>query len=151
MGPSEDRTADLVAITQALARYPHAVDDRDWAAFDLVFTDDVVCDMEAVGLGTTEGRAALVALFDAIDHPVAHHLVDPVIDLVGTDRATARSKWFVLLADRTGFAGIYDDRFERTGAGWRIQRRRVMPRQEGTRRPVPPYDLAGDDDPATRP
>ncbi len=142
-----DTTGDLVAIQQVLARYPHAVDDRDWDAFGRVFTADVVCDMTAVGLGTTEGRDALVELFAAIDHPVAHHLVDPVVDLDGADAAHVRSKWWVVLADRTGFGGTYTDQLVRTPDGWRIRHRRVTPRQEGTRRPVPPYDLAGPDDP----
>lgn len=134
-----DRTADIVAIQQVLARYPHAVDDRDWESFDQVFTHDAVCDMTAVGLGTTNDRDVLVDLFARIDHPVAHHLVDPVIAFDGPDHAAVVSKWWVVLADRTGMSGTYTDDVVRTAAGWRIRRRRVTPRQDGTRRPVPLY------------
>lgn len=134
--------ADMVAIQQVLARYPHAVDDRDWDALAGVFTDDAVCEMSDVGLPTTRGRKALVALFDRIDHPVAHHLVDPVVDLDGPDHATVRSKWLVTLVDRTTFGGTYTDEFLRTAGGWRICHRRITPGDASSRRPVRRYDLA---------
>lgn len=131
--------ADLAAIQQLLNRYPHAVDDRDWDAFELIFTDDVVCDLEAVGLGTCDGRAALVERFAVIEHPVAHHLVNPVVEVAG-DTAHVRSKWLVVLADRTTLSGEYHDDLVRTAAGWRIRRRLVTDRQRGSRRPVGSYD-----------
>lgn len=134
-----DRTADLVAIQQVLHRYPHAVDDRDWDAFSAIFAVDATCDMRAVGLGVTGDRAALVACFAAIDHPVAHHLMDPVIDVTGRDAAHVRSKWLVVLADRSSLSGLYTDEMVRTPDGWRVRARVITTREEGSRRPVPGY------------
>lgn len=131
----------LVAIQQVLNRYPQAVDERDWATFDRVFTADVTCDMTSVGLGVTRDRDELVARFDAIEHPVAHHLVNPVIDLVDADHATVTSKWLVVLADRTTLGGNYHDDLVRADGQWRIRARRVTDRQEHSRRPVAGYDL----------
>ena len=133
-------TPDVTAIQQVLNRYPHAVDERDWAAFAHIFTEDVVCDMQAVGLGVTTGLAALEARFDTIQHPVAHHLLNPVIDVLSDDAARVRSKWLVVLADRSALSGNYTDELVRTPAGWRVQRRLITNRQEGSRRPVPGYD-----------
>lgn len=130
---------DVVAIQQVLYRYPHAVDERDWPAFAGIFTADAACDMTAVGLGETSGLAALVELFDEIRHPVAHHLVDPVIE-GAADGATVRSKWLVVLADRTTLSGCYEDEMVRTDVGWRVRRRRVTQRQDGSHRPVPGCD-----------
>lgn len=126
---------DVVAITQVLNRYPHAVDQRDWVAFGSIFMADARCDMEAVGLGTTHGLDELVACFDAASHPVAHHLVDPVV-VVDGDTAVVTSKWLVVLADRTTLSGEYHDRLVRCPVGWRIQDRAITPRQQGSRHPV---------------
>lgn len=138
-----DRAADLVAVQQVLHRYPHAVDDRDWDAFTGIFTADTTCDLRAVGLPVTEGLAALVACFAAIEHPVAHHLVDPVIDVTGPDAVHVRSKWIVVLADRTTLSGTYVDDLVRTADGWRVRHRVVTTREEGSRRPVPGYGDRG--------
>lgn len=128
-----------MAIQQVLNRYPEAVDERSWSTLDQVFTDDARCDLRAVGLGTTRGRDQLVALFDRIDHPVAHHLVNPVIEL-GDGVAHVRSKWLVVLEDRSTLSGNYDDEFVETNRGWRIRTRVVTSRQDASRRPVPGYD-----------
>ena len=134
-----DSTADdQMAIQQVLYRYPYAVDERDWPAFARIFTPDVVCDMTAVGLGVTRSLETLVELFGEIEHPVAHHLVDPVID-PAPGGATVRSKWLVVLADRTTLSGRYDDELVRTDEGWRVRSRLITQRQEGSRRPVPGY------------
>lgn len=147
----DDPTAAIVAIQQVLNRYPQAVDERDWATFEEVFAPDVVCDMTAVGLGVTNDRDELVACFDAIEHPVAHHLVNPVIDLLGDDRATVTSKWLVVLADRTTLSGNYHDDLSCTRGRWWIRSRRVTSRQAHSRRPVPGYDLDAAGTPSGRP
>lgn len=139
-GGHANTTSDIVAIQQVLNRYPHAVDERDWESFAGVFTDDVVCDMRAVGLGVTDGLAALIARFDDIEHPVAHHLINPVIDVVSPEAATSRSKWLVVLADRSALSGNYTDDLRRTTEGWRVHRRLITDGQAGSRRPVAGYD-----------
>ena len=44
-------TADRVEIHELLGRYGDAIDDRDWAKLDTVFTQDAVFDLTGVGSG----------------------------------------------------------------------------------------------------
>jgi hypothetical protein len=124
-------------IREVLDRYPHVVDSAVWADLGRCFAPDAMCDMREVGLGRTDGLDALVDAFAAMTHPVAHHLLNPVVEDVAGGRVTVRSKFLVVLADRSTFGGDYLDVFvEVPDIGWRIVERRVTPRQAGSRRPL---------------
>ena len=47
-GSSAIDLSDIVEIQQLLARYGHAIDDRDWTAFRALFLTDAVLDYTAV-------------------------------------------------------------------------------------------------------
>jgi len=47
----------------------------------------------------------------------------------GDDEATVRSKGIGILADGTSGTVVYEDVVRRTGVGWRIAHRTVIPRQ----------------------
>ena len=48
-----------LAIHRLVSLHGHLSDTGDFAAFDQVFTDDVVYDLESFGQGTLHGRQAL--------------------------------------------------------------------------------------------
>lgn len=132
--------ADRLEVCELLYRYADAVDDTAWQVLaDEVFTADAVYDLEDVGLGVVHGASRIVTVFARIRHPVAHHVLAPIVASTGDrDRLTVRSRWLVVLADRTALAGRYRDTVVRTPAGWRIAARRLTTLQKGSSRIVPP-------------
>ena len=58
MSPYTLTTADRVEIHELPGRYGDAIDDRDWARLDTVFTQDAVFDLTGVCLLYTSDAAA---------------------------------------------------------------------------------------------
>jgi len=126
--PTQD-LLDRVAIVEVLDRYATALDRRDWALLDDVFTADACVSFRA---GEVIGSAAIVAAIRAhLDGcgPTQHLLGNYRVRILG-DRA--ESACYVRAihvgaaaqVDRTYEVGIeYRDVLERTGAGWRIAAR----------------------------
>lgn len=118
-------------IQELLTAYAHAIDARDFAALDQIFTLDAEIDYSATG-GIKGGLGdikpfleAMLPLFKASQHFVTN----PLIKLAG-DSATCRSLLFnpmtMVREDglHTLFIGAwYVDDLVRTGAGWRIAKR----------------------------
>ena len=123
------RTAeDTLEIQAVVVRYGFLIDDRDWASFDQVFTEDAVVDFRnhaadpPTGVGPIAGRDEIVRQFrDVLKHPYQHMLVSHVIDDVSADEVIVRSKALLPLpGDR--IADIeYRDCVVRTPQGWRIK------------------------------
>ncbi len=122
-------SAEILAIHDLLTRYGHVVDDADWERLSEVFCDDGEFDLEALGRGTARGREELRACFAQLDHPLAHHTTNVTIEADGERRARVRCKYLVVSDDGRVRSGEYHDDVVRTSAGWRIERRTVVPRR----------------------
>ena len=122
---------DREAIWRLLQEYRHQLDQRDFAAYARLFTDDG----EWVGdLGSAKGPAEIEALLARTlevypdDSTRTLHLVaNPVIEVDG-DRATASSLWCYLTRDKSDnpvlfFVGRYQDELVRVEGEWRFRRR----------------------------
>ena len=116
---------DREAIREGLAALAAALDDRDWDALRAVFTAD------ATGYGSTgvEDIVAHVRAHLGGCGPTQHLLGNQRIDVDG-DRA--RSLTYARVYHRGAGSrqdsffecmGEYDDRWVRTGTGWRLSRR----------------------------
>jgi ketosteroid isomerase-like protein len=124
--------SDRLEIQDLLVRYSHAVDSRDWDAFERVFTEDAVIDYTEMGGprgGVKETRAFLesaMPMFSSFQHMIAN----TVLELDG-DTARARTichNPMVLDRGEGGthvfFCGLwYRDVLVRTPQGWRIKDR----------------------------
>lgn len=127
--------ADRMDINELLARYCHALDQKDWPAFRAVFTADCQLDFTAFGGprgGVQELEAFLAPVLDGLAG--SQHMVSTVkIDLRG-DVAQARSAALVPMTSRTAegkdstlICGLwYEDELVRTKEGWRIASRKQV-------------------------
>jgi hypothetical protein len=120
---------DRLAIHELLAMHGHLADDRRDDELHLLLTDDAVYDVSAYGLGVVQGLPGLTELFAARpgDQPLGHHVTNVVVTEQTDARATVRSKGLAVMADGGAGTVIYDDVVVRTGAGWRIARRTIIP------------------------
>ena len=115
---------DIVELT---IRYATAIDSKQYALLQDVFTDDATVDYGVVGRWT--GGAA-VAQFMEQAHVMAaatmHRMTNQAIAIDG-DVATVRTyvDALILLEDGAGAnpVGYYDDVAGRTASGWRISDR----------------------------
>ncbi|MEC3917859.1 nuclear transport factor 2 family protein [Nocardia sp. CDC160] len=125
-------TADRLAIHELLSLHGHLSDSGEFDRFGEVFTDDIVYDMTAYDAGHLTGRDALrdaaLQLGDA--NPLAHHVTNITVTPITDDTAAARSKGLAVNLDGTTASVTYEDTLARTPTGWRITRRRVIPRQK---------------------
>lgn len=124
--------ADRIAIADLLARYSTAIDTKNFALLDDVFTEDGIGDYSAAG-GIRGNRAeikdwlgAALGIFSVVQHLVTNVTVE-----LDGDRATSTCYLFNPLGwaaegGRTEMlfcGGIYRDRLVRTPKGWRIRER----------------------------
>lgn len=125
--------SDRLEIQDLLARYCHAIDERDWDALDRVFTADAIIDYSAAGGAAGAYPEIKRWLGEALaKFPMFQHLAATTkLDLEG-DTARARTILFnpMLFPDASGtpqpfFIGLwYVDQLTRTAEGWRIIERR---------------------------
>ena len=128
----EGRVADRLAIEDLATSYAFAVDDRDWARWEALFTPDGLVDYtRAGGIAGTPAEVAAwmpgaMSVFTFCLHTTATHQVR----FTGPDAAVGRVHVF----NRNGVAwegrpelfdvgAVYDDTYVRAGDGWRISRR----------------------------
>ena len=122
--------ADVVAIQQVLYHYAYALDARDYAALDDVFSVDAQ-------LHTSGGTLMAPAQYKAMCETelpkldATHHMITNTSVTVDGDRATSRAYFQAQhvkksLAPDTQLlmAGWVDDELERRPEGWRIVDRR---------------------------
>jgi 3-phenylpropionate/cinnamic acid dioxygenase small subunit len=125
---------DKCAIQELIARYSHAIDSRNYAAWVNCFAEDGA--FEGSRSGQFVGHAALKAFteqFEArrdTEYPnVRHCVMNSVIDVEGE---TARSDSYlqVLITNKKGttfaFCGRYDDTFVKVDGAWRFRERKVL-------------------------
>lgn len=119
-------------IENVLKRYATALDSRDWAGLDDIFSEDATAHFQ--GMGHFNGRSAIVELISSALSAAAatqHLIANIVIELDGNE---ARSKCY-LQALHTGKGpfegkamtvwGEYRDQLKLTPTGWRIMHREL--------------------------
>ena len=115
---------DRLAIDDLLTQYAVAIDTRNFAALDDIFTEDATLDYSSSGAikGTrNEVRDWFAAMLPAMD--MSQHFVTNRMITVDGDEAHARSYFFNPMGLDGKFfyvGGYYDDRLRRTTDGWRI-------------------------------
>ena len=124
---------DILEIQSLIARYPVAVDSRDFDALDALFTPDAVVDYSAFGGPCGSLAQAKRFLAEALAGFVrTQHMVGlPAVTLQG-DRAQARTCCHnpMVIANADGtlsdwlFGLWYVDELARTADGWRFTARR---------------------------
>jgi hypothetical protein len=124
---------DERAIVGVLLRYATGIDRRDWVLFRTCFTEDFTGSYP--GFGTWRGADAITDFMrtaHASLGPTLHRMGNFVID-VDAGNVTARSYVDALLMTSTAnakahrAAGLYEDLFVRSEAGWQIARRAFVP------------------------
>jgi hypothetical protein len=111
-------------LQQLVARYIHIVDDSVWRSLGQVFTDDAVCDYTAFGIPLLRGLDEIVRAFSSMQHPIAHHAVNTLIE-PGADASSLRlrSKMLLVMAADRLWSGEYRDLAVQTERGWRFAQR----------------------------
>jgi ketosteroid isomerase-like protein len=121
---------DRVAIEELIARYCLAMDNRDLAAIERLFTDDTHV-WSADGVMNCRGRAAAVDMFRGrftVLGPSNHFTHDRIVEFDGTDpdRATGLvlSHAEMQRKGQPMIAAIrYQDVYRRCGGDWRFAER----------------------------
>ena len=127
MTPQE--VSDRLEIQDLLVRYCHAVDNRDWQAFEAVFARDAVLDFTAFG-GPRSGVEDMAAYLRAALSGVqgTQHTISTSLMEIGGKTARARTAAQVMMISANGdggshvlFIGLwYRDTLVATPQGWRI-------------------------------
>lgn len=118
--------SDKLEINELLARYCHALDQKNWEAFQAIFLPDAILDFTAFG-GPKGSPGELQEFFTPILSSLAstQHTVSTIkIDLAG-DKAAARSAAIVPMTAKTPegkestfVSGLwYEDNLVRTPEG----------------------------------
>ncbi len=132
------RLDDRMAIEQLLMEYGRAVDNRDFAAFAALFTDDGEWKgAQGAYRGPKQIQESMEKIFTApaaaADIPKGknfHLLTNVIINLQG-DHATASSKFVFYKMNgakpEAAVAGRYEDKLVRVGGAWKFKQRLALP------------------------
>lgn len=130
MQPAElQQLADRLALERLVVDYAYAIDERDWAKLDQVFTPDAHIDYTAMGGVAGTYPQIRAWLPSALQHfPAYMHFNGNFSFDISGDTATGKVACFnpmvLPLPDGgsdTMFLGLwYLDRYVRTAGGWRI-------------------------------
>ena len=120
--------SDRLEIQDLLARYSHAVDQRDWAALSQVFTPDAIIDYTEMGGARGTLPEIQVWLAEALSRfKMFQHMVGTSLLTIDGDTARARTLCHNPMVitrdgnDHVFFCGLwYRDELVRTPDGWRI-------------------------------
>jgi 3-phenylpropionate/cinnamic acid dioxygenase small subunit len=130
-------TSDILEIHQLLARYGHAIDDRDWPEFTRLFVPDAVLDHTQVRAPQVlHGIDAILGYYRDANHPSAHHVTNIVVSEHG-GVVRVRSKWFAPYT-RAGHSpvrwagGVYEDVVVHTTEGWKFSEKVCIGRWQHT-------------------
>lgn len=125
-------TEDRLSIHELMSLHGHLMDNGEFHRLDELFTSDVVYDLEAFGFGELRGfeeiKQASLTLGDG--NPLGHHVTNVLITEVDADVARVLSKGIGIGADGSSGTVAYDDIVRRVAKGWRIARRKVVPRRK---------------------
>jgi 3-phenylpropionate/cinnamic acid dioxygenase small subunit len=133
MAPIE--LADRLEINDLLVRYCHVLDDRDWAAFTALFTDDAMIDFSAFGgprcraPQMTEFLRAVAVQMPGWQHTISTVLLTAVDGSVDAVRSRCAAQVMMIArnsddSDSIAFNGLwYRDLLVRTAQGWKFRER----------------------------
>jgi hypothetical protein len=123
--PTETLTPEAKAeITELLFRYATSLDQRDFAMFATIWTDDVHADYD--GVGSWDGLAAFAEFMEKIHARCGeslHRVTNPVVwEEDGRVRARSYVDAIVVVSDTDAMRAIgqYEDEVVATADGWRI-------------------------------
>ena len=126
---SVQELSDRSEIDQLLARYCHAVDDRDWQTYRTIFTADAVIDDVVTG-GIRSGVDDHVVYLQRALHGIrlSQHTISTILLDVDGESATAKVQCVCPMvvvmpqgATQTMILGVrYRDRLSRANGVWRI-------------------------------
>jgi hypothetical protein len=124
---------DRARIGDLVIAYAYAVDERDWKAFEALFTPDAAIDYRSAGgiAGTPAEVAAWMPQALSIFTWTLHSVFSHRIEATGADGANGSLHVLArhgLVWDGANeimdVTGVYRDRYVRTAAGWRFAARR---------------------------
>jgi hypothetical protein len=125
--------SDQLEITDVLNRYSRALDGRDWALLESVFTPDAVVEYGEYGstnIGPVEVGEHCAGGLEGLD--CNQHLLSNIAVEINGDEATSRCYLHAqhVFAGAPGgdfyfLGGGYEDDLVRTDDGWRIKHRRL--------------------------
>jgi len=128
--------ADRLAIQDVLVRYSAAIDNKNFALLDEVFTTDGIGDYTASG-GIRGSLAEIKQWLEralSIFTVVQHLVTNVCVDLHGDEASTTCYLFNPLGYPRDDgsvemlwVGAVYRDRFVRTPRGWRIRERVIEP------------------------
>ena len=122
--------SDRILIHELINLHGHLMDEGQFDRLDELFTDDVIYDVTAMGGAKLVGGHAIAEAGRrlGVANPLGHHVTNVVVTELDNDRAVARSKGLGVMAGGAVGSVVYADELQRTGGGWRIAVRRVLPR-----------------------
>ena len=117
--------ADEWAIEKLIIRYAALNDAGDWEAVAALYLPGGQMSRPVAPDDFIEGQGAILAAFQARPPRITRHICANIRADVAGDSATAVSQMLLFTAkDATPLVGSYQDRLERTSAGWRFAERR---------------------------
>jgi hypothetical protein len=122
---AEERRAIEWECAHLVARYANLNDAGDWPAVVALFAPDGRLARPTTPDDFIEGRAAILAGFEARPPRVTRHVCSNVVIDVESD-TTARGESAMVLwtaADKAPIVGSFHDRFVLTDEGWRFAER----------------------------
>jgi SnoaL-like domain len=124
---------DRVLIGDLVVAYAYAVDEKNWTAFEALFTQDAQIDYRSAGgiAGTPAELAAWMPQAMATFSWSMHSLSTHRLQFTSDDAATGSLHVFARhgltwegAAELMDVSAVYHDRYARTPAGWRFAARR---------------------------
>ena len=122
-------TDDRLELHELPGRYGDAIDDRDWAGLDRIFTADAVFDLTDLGIPLLEGLAEIKRFMDEdAQHPKTHTMTNIYVDETSDG---VKLNFRIVALQRGGLAGTasYYDDVVKTDTGWRVTHRVVTLRR----------------------
>jgi len=115
---------DLAQIHNCAALYGHVIDHHEWERLDEVYADDGVYDGTATGSTRHQGLDAVRTYLSTTPQPLVHHVTNIHVTFADDgQRATGRSKWFVVRPNMSVASGYYQDVWTKKAGQWRLQER----------------------------
>jgi hypothetical protein len=136
--------SDRLEIAELIARYAHALDQRNWAGLESLFTPDAVLDFSSIGDGISgperwrnrdaNWSMSTSSLLVFANHIHANSIItlngddaEAVTELIGsTVRKQADGYPGTIQAEWTQLGGWYEDTFRRGNSGWRFSSRKLV-------------------------
>jgi hypothetical protein len=124
---------DRALIGDLVVAYAFAIDERNWPAFEALFTPDAAIDYRSAGgiAGTPAEVAAWMPQAMSLFTWTLHSVLTHRLEATGPDGARGALHMFArhgLLWEGTNevmdVSGVYHDEYVRTPAGWRFAARR---------------------------